>query len=134
MIEAFVGWAEATYGSYDRDAAPAHPHEIAPPGGVFLVAWDGEEPVGSAALKRLDEHTGEVKRVHVADGARRRGAGKALMERLEEEGRALGYDRLRLDIGDRQPEAMAMYRDLGYAEIPDYNGNPYVTHWLEKRI
>ena len=76
LIEAFVAWAEETYGAYDRDAAPAHPHELAPPGGVFLVAWDGSEPVGCAALKRLDERTGEVKRVYVADAARRLGRGR----------------------------------------------------------
>jgi GNAT superfamily N-acetyltransferase len=134
LIEAFVAWAEATYGSYDRDAAPAEPHELAPPAGVFLVAWDGSAPVGCAALKRLDDRTGEVKRLHVADSARRRGAGRALMLRLETEGRARGYERLRLDIGDRQPEAMALYRGLGYAEIPDYNGNQYASWWLEKRI
>jgi hypothetical protein len=56
------------------------------------------------------------------------------MVRLEQEGRARGYARLRLDIGDRQPAAMAMYRDLGYGEIADYNGNRYASHWLEKRL
>ena len=64
----------------------------------------------------------------------RRGAGRALMVHLEDEARARGYERLRLDIGDRQPAAMALYRGLGYVEIPDYNGNRYASHWLEKRI
>jgi GNAT superfamily N-acetyltransferase len=134
LIEEFIAWAEATYGPYDESAAPAHPHELAPPDGVFLVAWAGSDPVGCAALKRLDGRTGEVKRVHVAERARRRGAGRALMLRLEEEARARGYVRLRLDIGDRQPEAMALYRALGYVEIPDYNGNRYASSWHEKRI
>ena len=134
LIEEFIAWAEATYGPYDRDAAPAHPHELAPPDGVFLVAWAGSDPVGCAALKRLDERTGEIKRVHVAERARRRGTGRALMVRLEDEARARGYERLRLDIGDRQPAAMALYQGLGYVEISDYNGNRYASHWLEKRI
>jgi GNAT superfamily N-acetyltransferase len=125
LIETFIAWAEVTYGPYDRDAAPAHPHELAPPDGVFLVAWAGSDPVGCAALKRLDGRTGEVKRVHIAERARRCGAGRALMVRLEDEARARGYERLRLDIGDRQPAAMALYRGLGYVEIPDYNGNRY---------
>ena len=29
---------------------------------------------------------------------------------------------------------MALYQGLGYVEIPDYNGNRYASHWLEKRI
>ena len=53
---------------------------------------------------------------------------------LEDVARARGYERLRLDIGDRQPAAMALYRGLSYVEIPDYNGNRYASHWLEKRI
>jgi len=134
LIEAFIAWAEATYGPYDDTAAPAHPHGLAPPDGGFLVAWAGSDPVGCAALKRLDERTGEVKRVHVAERARRRGAGRALMVGLEDEARARGYERLRLDIGDRQPAAMALYRALGYVEIPDYNGNRYASHWFEKPI
>jgi GNAT superfamily N-acetyltransferase len=134
MVDAFIAWAEALYGPYDPDAAPAYPHELAPPGGVFLVAWDGAEPVGCAALRRLDDRTAEVKRVYVADAARGRGAGRALMLRLEDEGRERGYERLRLDIGDRQPAAMAMYLSLGYGEIPDYNGNSYASRWLEKRL
>ena len=134
MVEAFIAWAEATYGPYDPNAAPTRPHELAPPGGVFLVAWDEDEPVGCAALKRLDERTGEVRRVYVAAAARRRGAGEAMMLRLEDEGRARGYERLRLDIGDRQPEAMALYTGLGYTEIPGYNDNRYASFWLEKAI
>jgi GNAT superfamily N-acetyltransferase len=134
LIEGFVAWAEATYGPYDHNAAPAPPHELAPPDGVFLVAWAGSDPVGCAAFKRLDGRTAEVKRVHVAERARRRGAGRALMLSLEDEARARGYERLRLDIGDRQPAAMALYLDLGYVEIPDYNGNRYASHWLEKAI
>jgi GNAT superfamily N-acetyltransferase len=134
MIEAFIGWAEELYGMYDRDAAPAYPRDMAPPGGIFLVAWSAAEPVGCAAFQRLDDRTAEVKRVYVAEAARRRGAGRGLMLRLEAEGRALGYERLRLDIGDRQPDAMAMYVELGYEEIPDYNGNRYASNWLEKRL
>jgi GNAT superfamily N-acetyltransferase len=134
LIEAFVAWAEATYGPYDRNAAPAHPHELASPDGVFLVAWAGSDPAGCAALKRLDRRTGEVKRVYVAERARRRGAGRALMVRIEDEARARGYERVRLDIGDRQPAAMELYRALGYVEIPDYNGNRYASHWLEKSL
>ena len=30
--------------------------------------------------------------------------------------------------------AQAMYRQMGYREIPPYNDNPYAHHWFEKRL
>ena len=142
LIQAFIAWAKHTYPDYDPaypDYDPARspsadPHELSPPDGVFIVAWRGVDAVGSAGFKRLDDETGEVKRLYVAPEARGDGIGRALMLRLEEEARGRGYSRLRLDIGDRQPDAMALYTDLGYAEIPDYNGNPFASYWLEKRL
>jgi hypothetical protein len=28
----------------------------------------------------------------------------------------------------------ALFRSAGYRAIGDYNGNPYASHWLEKRL
>ncbi len=135
LVQAFISWARGTYPEYDPARSPsADPDELSPPGGVFIVAWQGPDAVGSAGFKRLDAETGEVKRLYVASEARGGGIGRALMLRLEDEARGRGYTRLRLDIGDRQPEAMALYTGLGYAEIPDYNGNPFASFWLEKRL
>ena len=135
MIDAFIAWARATYPEYDPALSPsADPAELAPPGGLFLVAWDGSAPIGGAAFKRLEPESAEVKRLYVVPEARGLGVGATLMARLEEEARSRGYSRLRLDIGDRQPEAMGLYRRLGFVEIDDYNGNPFATRWLEKPI
>jgi GNAT superfamily N-acetyltransferase len=78
--------------------------------------------------------TGEVKRVYLAPDARGRGRGRALMEALEEEARGLGLERLRLDTGDQQPEALGLFRNLGFREIDDYNGNPFASYWMEKAL
>jgi ribosomal protein S18 acetylase RimI-like enzyme len=56
------------------------------------------------------------------------------MEALEDAARALGYERVRLDTGDRQPEAFALFQSLGFREIPDYNGNPGASYWMEKDL
>jgi GNAT superfamily N-acetyltransferase len=104
-----AGW----YGEID-------PAKVAPPDGVFLVArWDGE-PVGCGAIKRLDETTGEVKRMYVDPGGRKRGIGRAMLARLEDEARRLGYEALQLETGAPQPEAVALYESTGWARIPPY--------------
>jgi GNAT superfamily N-acetyltransferase len=112
----------------------ATPAELAPPDGRFLVAYLHGEPVGCAGMKRLDDETAEVKRVFVAPAARGRGVGRLLMVGMEHEARESGYRRLRLDTGDRQPESLGLFRSLGYREIPDYNGNPYASYWMEKQL
>lgn len=85
---------------------------------VVAVAPDGA-PVGHAALRRLGGDW-EIKRV-VVDAARR-GAGIAvlLMAAMETAARGQGADRVILQTGDRQPEAVALYTRLGYRPIPIY--------------
>jgi hypothetical protein len=36
--------------------------------------------------------------------------------------------------GARQPAALALFFSAGYLAIGDYNGNPFASHWLEKRL
>ncbi len=123
------------YPGWHPDVAPsAEPHEVAPPTGAWLVGYSGDEPVACGGLKRLDDSAAEVKRVYVRPQARGQGTGRKLMEALEDAARELGYQRVRLDTGDRQPEALALFRALGFRDVPDYNGNPAASYWLEKPL
>lgn len=115
-------------------APSADPAELAPPDGTWLVAYEADRPVGCGGIKRLDALAAEVKRVYVRPEARGLGAGRALMRELEAAARGLGFTRLRLDVGASQPEALALYRDLGFSEIGDYNSNPYASYWLQKDL
>ena len=112
--------------------------QVAPPHGVFVVAYIGGEPVGCGAVRRLVEDSagrlvpglpefpggatavGEIKRMYTAPAARRRGVSRALLARLETEAVRLGYRRLQLETGDRQPEAISLYESAGYRRIPTY--------------
>ena len=85
---------------------------------VLAVTGDGTA-VGHAALRRLGAEW-EVKRVVVDSSCRGMGLGRLLMSELESIGRERGAGRLILQTGDRQPEAVAMYRRLGYTPIPIY--------------
>jgi putative acetyltransferase len=86
--------------------------------GVFLVAALDGEPVGCGALRRLDDATGELKRMFVAPEARRLGVGRRVLVELELRARRLGLRRLVLETGVRQHEAMAMYERAGFERIP----------------
>ena len=123
------------YPGWSPDLIPsADPAEVAPPAGAWVVAYLGDVPVGCGGVKRLDERTVELKRIYLADAARGHGVGRRLLEELEEHARAFGYERVRLDTGDRQPEALGLFRSAGYVEIADYNGNTWATYWMEKRL
>jgi GNAT superfamily N-acetyltransferase len=123
------------YPGWDPSRGPtALPTEVRPPTGCFLVAYINGEPAGCGALKRLEEEIAEIKRLYVAPLARGHGVARRLLAALESAARHLGYSHVRLDTGERLPEARALFRSSGYAEISDYNGNPYAAYWFEKSV
>jgi len=88
--------------------------------GAFLVAYQGGEPVGCGAVRRLDPAVAEVKRMYVVPGARGARVGAVILAALEAEARALGATWLVLETGERQPEAIALYRRAGFSVIPRF--------------
>lgn len=95
--------------------------------GVFLVAWDGADPVGCGALRRHDDDSGEIKRMYVTPEIRGVGIGRRVLAELEERARGLGMSRLVLEAGAYQPEALALYVRCGFSRIPcfgDYAASP----------
>ena len=135
LLVAYIADATTRIGEWDETRTPpAGAEAMAPPGGAFLVAYLAGEPVGCAGLVRLDEDTGEVKRMYVAPAARRRGLARALLACLEEAALAAGYARVRLDTSAGQPEARTLYEAVGYRHIEAYNDNQYAAHWFEKGL
>jgi putative acetyltransferase len=60
--------------------------------------------------------------MYVAPAARGRRIGKALLDALEAHARRLGVNRLRLETGNRQPEALGLYRAAGFRDIVPFEG------------
>ena len=112
----------------------AHPEELSPPAGGFVVVSEDGRAVAGGGVKRLDDRACELKRMYVVPDARGRGVGRELLAALEALARDLGYAVARLDTGAEQPRAQRMFERAGFAPVPDYNGNPYAAFWGEKRL
>ena len=135
LVPAYVDEIRAMYPDWTPDVPPRlTPEDVEPPEGRWLVAYRKRQPVGCAALKRLDDDTAEIKRVYVAPEARGTGVARALLARLETIAEGIGYTTLRMDTGARQPASVVLFGSVGYEQIADYNGNPVAAYWFEKRL
>jgi GNAT superfamily N-acetyltransferase len=109
---------DARYGGPDSEPGP---HPTADDITVFFAAYDDAgTAVGCGALRKLDEEHGEIKRMFVQPASRGSGAAAAILRRLEEYARQLGWTRLVLETGHRQPDAVRFYEREGYRSIPPF--------------
>jgi GNAT superfamily N-acetyltransferase len=121
LIKAALAELGQRYGG-SGDETPVDPMEFVPPNGAFLVGYLDGEPVGCAGW-RAHGDTGEIaelKRMFTVPAVRGRGVARRVLAAVEESARNHGRRRLILECGDRQPEAIAMYRSCGYQRIPDF--------------
>jgi ribosomal protein S18 acetylase RimI-like enzyme len=110
--------------SFDNELAKL-PGDYAPPEGRLLLASYENQAAGCVALHKLDAEICEMKRLYVRPQFRGKGLGRALAERVITEARQIGYQSLRLDtVEPMMRAAVAMYRKLGFREIPPYRQNP----------
>jgi GNAT superfamily N-acetyltransferase len=90
---------------------------------TLLVLDQEEQPLAHLLLRRLGDEW-ELKRLFVHPDGRGRGLAVALLAEAERRAATAGAARLILQTGDKQPEAVALYRSKGYSPIPVYE--PYV--------
>jgi GNAT superfamily N-acetyltransferase len=123
----YPGWAPASSQSVE-------PSDLAPPHGVWLVAYLQQRAIGCGGLQRLDADTAEIRRLFVDESARGRRLGHRLLAELESHARRLGYKRVRLTTGDRQPEALGIFQTAGYLEIPPFSDGFFTRHWMQRTL
>lgn len=110
--------------SFDGELAGL-PGDYSPPRGRLLLAQLDGEPAGCVALHPLDSRVCEMKRLYLRPQYRGKGLGRALVQRIIDEARGIGYLRMRLDtVEPMMKDAVALYRRFGFREIPPYRENP----------
>ncbi|MDF2979876.1 MAG: Acetyltransferase family protein [Actinomycetospora sp.] len=132
FVDAVQAFYVERYGG--ADATPVDPVEFAPPRGIFVLGdLPGTGPVCCGGWRRHDTTTiadvdravlrpgdAEIKRMWVDPAHRRRGLATAVLAELERAAAAAGCERMVLETGSAQPEAIAFYEARGYAEMPGF--------------
>jgi len=90
-------------------------------GGTFLVVLNGDQVVGSGALRRLDDETAELKRMWLLEKYHGQGIGYQLISQIIDFAHQNGYARIRLQTSPIQVRALSFYRQVGFYEISCYN-------------
>ena len=80
---------------------------------LWIAEIDGE-PVGIGGLRPLAADEAEIKRMYVRPSSRGLGAGRAILQRLIDDARALEYKTVCLDSARFMHEAHALYRRFGF--------------------
>jgi putative acetyltransferase len=95
----------------------------APEVSFYVARLDGVA-LACGALRVIEPGVGEVKRVYAAPRARGRGFGRRILEALEDRARELALREIKLETGDRQPEALAAFKALGFTPSGPFGGYP----------
>ncbi len=82
----------------------------------FLTVYRDGKVIGCGGMAPCEGY-GELKRVFVTRSARGKGVAAQIVAGLEDLGRAEGFSVMRLETGLASPDALALYRKLGYREI-----------------
>jgi len=103
------------------------------PGITFWTVWDAPTLLACGALKELDPRHGEIKSMHTAQHARRRGVGRLVLQHLIDEAKRRGYGRLSLETGSMEAyaPARALYARHGFVPckpFANYRLDPYSVY------
>jgi GNAT superfamily N-acetyltransferase len=132
LIRDFISWCHRRYrerrpwlvdsylqiGDFEEELSSLA-QVYAPPGALLLALVDAR-PAGCIALRPLTDGICEMKRLFVRPEHQGLGVGRRLTEALIDLARRRGLTTMRLDTGDLQTEAQALYSSLGFTPIRPY--------------
>ncbi len=111
----------------------ALPEPYEAPGGRLVLAREGDELAGCAALRPHGADTVELRRLWVRRPFRKRGVAKLLVESLMAWAREAGYHTVRMEVLSVMRPAEALFRSMGFAPVPDDRRDPFPGSFLLSR-
>jgi ribosomal protein S18 acetylase RimI-like enzyme len=108
QVPAFHGWEDELVGLPGIYAAPS---------GCFLLAMDAGQVGGCVAIKSVQDHTAEIKRLYVHPQFRGRNLGRQLVLAALHQARSMGYERMLLDSHCSMVHAHGVYRAAGFRDV-----------------
>jgi DNA-binding MarR family transcriptional regulator/N-acetylglutamate synthase-like GNAT family acetyltransferase len=98
-------------------------HILEKGGHIFVALYNGF-PVGVCALCPMPEESAydfELAKLAVNNSIQRKGIGRRLCDAVIDKARELGGEKLFLESNTRLKPAIALYRKLGFKELPEYH-------------
>ena len=85
----------------------------------YCIAEDGGAVVGGIGLAEIDlfDNCAELQKLYLADGVKGHGFSYALINKIEEKARSLGYRQMYLETHSNLAVAIHLYKKCGYQEI-----------------
>ena len=137
LLEEYAAWLEISlcFQNFDQELAEL-PGDYAPPDGRLLLAFEDDQLAGCVALRKLRASSCEMKRLFLRPEFRGRGLGRALVEKIVDEARQIGYTQMCLDtLPGSMDQAIALYSSIGFKEIEPYYNNPVAgAKFMELRL
>ena len=126
--ELFLEYAESLgfslcFQNFDKELANL-PGDYSPPDGRLILALDENKPIGCVALRKLEKHICEMKRLYIKPEMRGIGLGEQLVRTVIDEAVKIGYMKMRLDTVPKMKEAIDLYSKIGFKEVGPYRENP----------
>jgi predicted GNAT family N-acyltransferase len=96
---------------------------------IHFVLYNQEMPIGAGRFRNLDG-IGKVERICVLSNSRGTGAGKLIMDKIEQYAKQNNYSALKLNA---QTQAIPFYSKLGYEIISDEFMDAGIPHRTMKK-
>ena len=94
-------------------------------GGVFLVAWNEKEIVGTGAFLPRSADTVEIVSMSVRQAYRRQGIGRMVLAELKRRARQAGYKKIVLETTQTWEDVVRFYLNNGFAITHYHDGDAH---------
>jgi L-amino acid N-acyltransferase YncA len=91
----------------------------------FWCLFDGNELVGTVALREISSNTAELKRLYIHPARQGKGFGKLLFETALKDAKRIGYHTLCADTRRDRAASRHLMESHGFRETSQYNQNDF---------